>query len=419
MLEHTWEDASCTTPQICTVCKEKQGDTLPHEYLGELTQKPSCDSVGHETFTCIHCGEYYVENVAATVYTATEISAMFEGVVGKVITYYYGDAQALGTCVVYSSDGTLITNYHVIEDATSATVEIAGKTYEVQSVLAYDKYIDLAVLKIDASGLNAATFCQKDHATGGTVYAIGHSLGMEYTLSRGIITYSNREVDGVVYTQHDAAISSGNSGGPLINELGEVIGINTWTFTESQNLNFAISMSEMDNLDFSNPLTMQELFDKECNPYLRLATYIITNGTYRTSSSGSDYYILNMGTYYSSDAKFTRYAYYYLDDGSITFDLAVDDGDYYIYFTIDGEVDGIYAWSYFDDYDYKMSGTLYANTYNDDTLLGYSYNNISNSDLRDSVRNLASTMMDLLATFLNSDLSDIGITAADLGFWYY
>lgn len=90
----------------------------------------------------------------ATVYSSVEIYDMFEKSTGEVLTYdTNGNELELGTCVVYSADGKLITNYHVIEDAYSATVKIQGKSYDVQYVLAYDKNIDLADAGVTAYDL--------------------------------------------------------------------------------------------------------------------------------------------------------------------------------------------------------------------------------------------------------------------------
>ena len=85
---------------------------------------------------------------------------------------------------------------------------------------------------------------------------------MTATFSQGIITAVNRKIEGVTYIQHDAAISPGNSGGPLLNKYGEVIGINTWTLEDSQNLNFAVSSSVLLEMKYSTPLTMEQFYDK-------------------------------------------------------------------------------------------------------------------------------------------------------------
>ena len=96
--------------------------------------------------------------------------------------------------------------------------------------------------------------------------------------------------------------------------------------------------------------------------------------------------------------------------------MLIDDGELWAYFTVDDAVDGSYAWSYFNDYDHKMRGTITAATYASSSLLGYSYNNISSSSTRSTVRSLASSMISMVCLYLDDDLDVIGVTAEDLGF---
>lgn len=216
----------------------------------------------------------------STIYSPTDIYNQSVKFVGEIVTYDRGGNElALGTCFVYSSDGKIITNYHVIEGAGSAKVDINGKTYRVESVLAYDTTIDLAVIKINATGLDAATISKRQVQVGDTVYAIGSSRGMTNTYSQGIVTYANRVIDGVAYVQHDASITHGNSGGPLINEYGEVIGINTWTISDSQNLNFAISTNEINTLVYNPPLSLPELTTQNLTPFQQLVDWVRNNAT--------------------------------------------------------------------------------------------------------------------------------------------
>lgn len=146
--------------------------------------------------------------------------------------------------------------------------------------------------------------------------------------------------------------------------------------------------------------------------------YIIDSGTYNTSA---EYYSVTLGVTYSSDytSKYTRMAFYYPNSNTITLDYHINGGDYWVYFTIEDTVDGSYSWSYFDDSDNNMRGTLYAATYTSNSLLGYSYNNISSSSLRASVRELASIMISNLCTWIDTDFNSINVTAEDLGFAYY
>ena len=350
-------------------------------------------------------------------FSANDIYEQARKSVGEIITYdKSGNELALGTGFVYSEDGKIITNYHVIEDAYSAKITIDGKEYTIKQVLAYDKSIDLTVLKIDANNLTPLSICKNVHSVGKPVYAFGSSKGLTATFSQGIITYANREVDNVMCVQHDAAISSGNSGGPLINQHGEVIGINTWTMRDSQNLNFAIASSELDKLVYGKALTVAEFYEKECDVFTKIKNFIISKGTF---DSTNNQYELLLGYTYSSDYKnlYTRKAIYDVADDEIFLTFAIDSG-YLVMITID-EIDGVYSWGYMDKNDNYILGDIYANTFTSNSLLGYSYHNIYYSSLLKSARNLASTMVIALCENMDDDFKSIGVTAEDLGFLYF
>lgn len=426
----TCTEAGKTEGSHCSVCGTVI--TVPdkiaakgHDYDdGVVVTKATCVKEGVKKFTCkvVSCGHVYEESYALAPYSATELYDQSVKYVGEIITYDpNGNEYALGTGFVISSDGKVVTNYHVIDGACGAKITIDGTTYQLDKVLAYDPVIDLAVLKINTTKtMISATVCKNPVKTGETVYAIGSSRGMTNTYSKGIVTHADRVVDGVTHVQHDASITNGNSGGPLINVYGEVIGINTWGISDSQNLNFAVFAGELDNLTYGTPLSFREFYEKECNVFVRMKDYIMKNGEYNASTDG-DYYDLVLGVTYSSDrsSKYTRIAYYYVDDNEITLDFLINDGEMWVYFEIDENVDGSYTWSYFDDNDYEMGGILYASTYDGDTLLGYNRNNITNATVRNSVRELASAMIDSLCYCIDDDFADIGVTAADLGFDCY
>ncbi|MBQ9805460.1 MAG: trypsin-like peptidase domain-containing protein [Clostridia bacterium] len=416
-LAHDWEDATCTEAKYCTLCNAKEGEPLDHEYKETTAREASCEQEGLLRYTCSRCSDSYDTAVPYPEYDATSVHELAKNSVGEVTTYTKsGSELALGSCFVYSADGKIVTNYHVIEDAYSAKITLNNTSYTVQSVLAYDKDLDLAVLKITASDLTPLKICSETHAVGKQVYAFGSSRGMTATFSQGIITYADRVVDGVHCVQHDAAISGGNSGGPLINQYGEIIGVNSWTLTNSQNLNFAVSVAELDNLTYGDALTMSQFYEKECDPFAKLKNHIIQKGTYDSTDKE---YSLTFGYQYSDDytSKYTRIAYYDTTTDTVQLGLLID-SDYMILIEID-EVDGVYNWGYIDTYDNYMMGVLYAASYDPDTLLGYDYNNITSSSTRVSVRELASIMVSYLATYLDSDLSSIGLTAEDLGFNNY
>ena len=142
------------------------------------------------------------------------------------ITAYSNTFTSTGTGFFYSNDGKIITNYHVIEDCTSAIITVSnGTSYNVNRVLGYSKEKDIALLETSCSSSIPLSFRQSDVKTGETVYAIGSSLGLTGSLSNGIVSSAEREIEGNRYMQTTTPISSGNSGGPLLDEFGKVIGI--------------------------------------------------------------------------------------------------------------------------------------------------------------------------------------------------
>ncbi len=406
----------------CSKCKEvlveqEIIEKLEHSYESTVLTKATCIEDGTEKFTCKVCKDSYTDTFSLEKYEASEIFELASDSIVEILTYdKNGDGLSLGSGFVYSADGKIVTNYHVIDGSCSAQVTVNGKSYDVKQVLAYDVNIDIAVLKISATNLPVLPVCDKTVKTGATVYAFGSSKGLTATFSNGIITHANREMDGVLYVQHNAAISSGNSGGPLINEYGEIIGINTLTIRDSQNLNFAIFTSELKKLSYASPMTLQEVYEKECDTFTKLKKYIIQNGTY--DAANKEYTVI-LGVSYSDDYayEYTRMATYYATDEEIELFLFVN-SEYMICINID-EIDGEYNWVYIDDYEYYMYGTINAKTYNSNILLGYSNNNISSSSVRASIRELASRMVNLLCVYMDTDFMNIGITAEDLGFLNY
>lgn len=423
-IEHAfgpWEiavAATCTEEGTeeskCVHCGTTKTQSIPagaHSYTDAITQEASCQGDGIKTFTCSHCGDSYTEVIPSPTYDANQVFEMSKNGVGEIITYdKSGREYALGTGFVYKTDGTIITNYHVLESAYSAKITINGKSYTVSKVLAYDKFLDLAVLKINASGLTALPVCKLAHAVGKQVYTFGSSQGLTATFSQGIITAADREIDGVHYVQHDAAMSNGNSGGPLINQYGEVIGINTWALRDSQNLNFAIAVKELDKLDYSQSLTMAQLYEKESNPYAKLKTYITDSGDYE---SDLGVYSIIVGETSYNGHKYSRFAQYDPSDGYIYLSCMID-SDFLLTLYFD-EVDGSYYWDYFDSDDYYMYGTVYAGSFSEDTLLSYSEYSMPTS-IVSTVRQLSSQMLALMLSWMEGDYSNVGIAPADLGF---
>lgn len=160
------------------------------------------------------------------------------------IVVYDSDGNELGYAsgVIATSDGKIFTNYHVIDGASSAKVTLAdGRVLDVTNISGYDPKYDAVVLTVNAHDLQPAKFNVSSSAqSGDEIYTLGNPLGLEDTISDGLISTINRVVEGETYIQISAPISPGSSGGALINEQGEVIGITTAGLTDGQDLNFAI-----------------------------------------------------------------------------------------------------------------------------------------------------------------------------------
>ena len=191
---------------------------------------------------------------------ALTIQEIYQKVNPSTVTVLTGnrDGSAMvGTGVIFTEDGYILTNAHVIAGGSECYVVLdTGEDYRA-CLLGLDEEKDLAVIKIAASGLPAAEFGDSDALTvGDPVYAIGNPLGVELrgTLTDGIVSAINRDVDvdGVTMTliQTNAALNNGNSGGPLINRYGQVIGINVmkmgmdrWSTASVEGLGFAIPIA--------------------------------------------------------------------------------------------------------------------------------------------------------------------------------
>ncbi len=152
--------------------------------------------------------------------------------------YMERDVVSLGSGFVISEDGTIVTNYHVVADASEINVAFPDDTKFKAEVIGKDQKTDLAVLKIKTDKkLNYVTFGDSDNAkVGDWVIAVGNPFGLGGTVTAGIISARARDINAGPFDdfiQTDAAINRGNSGGPMFNMKGEVIGINTAIFSPS------------------------------------------------------------------------------------------------------------------------------------------------------------------------------------------
>ena len=161
----------------------------------------------------------------------------------SVFVIYSGSSLGSGFAI---GENCIITNTHVIENPRSITVETYGGTKHKATVLGMDEWQDIAVLIVEG-----ATFPYLEVAdlssmkTGDDIYAIGAPRGMAYTLTKGGISAKERVVSGQTYIQIDAPINQGNSGGPLLNDAGQVLGVNTLKRSDSEGIGFAIPITRV------------------------------------------------------------------------------------------------------------------------------------------------------------------------------
>ena len=164
-----------------------------------------------------------------------------------------GQGLGLGSGFFIDEKGTVLTNFHVMEGACSAEIiTYNDERFKVSGIDGFSKDIDLCVVKTDAGETVPVELFAGDVKTGESVYTIGSSIGLPGTFSDGIVSTASRVDNNVEYIQITAPISKGNSGGPLVNRYGEVIGVNTFQYTDGQNLNFAVSIKELAKIDRTN-----------------------------------------------------------------------------------------------------------------------------------------------------------------------
>ena len=192
--------------------------------------------------------QFYTANALAT--PARDVSDLVKQIGEAVVQVR--TPEGLGSGFFINADGYLITNFHVIEGETEISVEVYHQndgqlqrdTYKQVRIVAINKFHDLSLLHIedkDAPKFKWVTLGSSDAlSVGDSVFAIGSPLGLERTVTQGIISTKTRELEGELYLQTSTQINPGNSGGPLFNLAGEVVGVTNMKITFGEGLGFAI-----------------------------------------------------------------------------------------------------------------------------------------------------------------------------------
>jgi len=197
-----------------------------------------------------------------------------------IVTYdKEGNPISQGSGFIVRKDGAIVTNYHVISNAGNIKIKAGSKVLRVEGLLYIDKENDIVILKAKAKELPIVKLGDIDKTeVGENVYVISSPLGLENTISEGILS-GKREIDPKSkILQITAAISEGSSGSPVFNKNGEVIGIATFILKEAQNLNFAMPVNLIKNKISAKKITA--LKEAKIEDYKKTAEYWFTLGYY-------------------------------------------------------------------------------------------------------------------------------------------
>ena len=233
------------------VLKIVKGDGAAPAANPPRASKPAATSAGAEVAEA-KPAFYSAPNKPAPVRTVRELVNQIAEAVVQVRT-----PNGLGSGFFLNEDGFLITNFHVIENEAQISVEVYHqkdgqldrKTYKQIRIIALNKFADLALLKVDDKDAPRLKFVPLGSAdalsVGERVFAIGSPLGLERTVTEGILSTKTREMAGALYLQTTAQINPGNSGGPLFNLSGEVVGVTNMKATAAEGLGFAIPVESV------------------------------------------------------------------------------------------------------------------------------------------------------------------------------
>ncbi len=162
-----------------------------------------------------------------------------------------GDISSIGSGFFISKNGVLVTNFHVLDGAYSASIRtVDGAQYPVAAVLAKSRLVDLIKVRVDVAGSRTTpvVLSREQPGVADGVFVVGSPMGLEHTVSEGIISAVREMPAGGKVFQLTAPISQGSSGGPVLNQDGKVVGIVTFQVARGQNLNFAVSVDALEML---------------------------------------------------------------------------------------------------------------------------------------------------------------------------
>lgn len=399
------------TQHMCKNCADQYNDTYTpatnkhEEGDPKITKAPTCQVAGTRTYSCKYCNKTMRDESVSvvscsykaipdkannrTIYTCTMCGDSYTGeyissealaqASAKEIYQSSKDAMleitardkqgknmTIGSGFFISADGYIATNYHVIKGAYSLSIirYNGGTAIASVKVVAYSEALDVAILKIETSNEKYLEFANTVVETGDTIYAIGSSQGLTDTFSYGVVSNPTRIINGKECIQFTAPISGGNSGGPLLDTTGKVVGIVTMQMIDGQNINFAVKSAVVEGVNnqrLDTPLDITQVYEANIkNNAFHVLKYYIKNNC--TSQIGDLYTLVEYDpqTEQSYGRKYT-YGYNLKEDR--------------LYIQIELIVDNMSRLSITVDFDQDNDGKFFVDAYDyeyyQSTMIGY------------------------------------------------
>lgn len=174
-----------------------------------------------------------------------------------------GGARSIGSGFLAIHEGVGVTAWHLVQDARRVVARFAdGAAVEVDGVLDWDELKDIVLLKLNAPGRPLCRLCLSDPLIGARAYVIGAPRGFEFSISDGLVSQIQL-IDGFSQCQISCPISPGNSGGPVLNARGEVVGMVSWSKKDAQNLSFATPAKCLAQLDAQSGVTLWKVLPRQ------------------------------------------------------------------------------------------------------------------------------------------------------------
>ncbi|MBI3877543.1 MAG: trypsin-like peptidase domain-containing protein [Verrucomicrobia bacterium] len=238
--------------QVIRIARDSETKPDKESKTSATKKNGGANSVGATSPTVFLQGLYSVASGSAAEHTVRELVVQLGEAVVQVRT-----PGGLGSGYFINEDGFLITNFHVIEGETQISVEVyhqrdgqlERKVYKQVRIMAMNKFADLGLLKVEDKDAPKFKFVPLGDADalgqGERVFAVGSPLGLERTVTEGIVSTKARPMQGALFLQTTAQINPGNSGGPLFNLRGEVVGVTNMKLTFGEGLGFAIPVDQV------------------------------------------------------------------------------------------------------------------------------------------------------------------------------